>query len=107
LQERWRGPAGESISTPAIVCHRGSGQPPCIAVSTDSGKVLLLNLENGSLLWQEPLAEARRVIPHGLSSVLPAKNGHPGKLFVTCLDEENQNPPGAILRTKTIPLTDQ
>jgi outer membrane protein assembly factor BamB len=105
LQERWRSPAGESISGPAILCDRGSGQPPSVTVCTDTGNVLVLNLESGALISKEPIAEGERVIPSGPPSILPAKNGQPAKFFVTTRDEEAASPPRAILRTKTLRLS--
>jgi outer membrane protein assembly factor BamB len=106
LHERWRGAAGESVSTPAVAGDLG-GQSPSVAACTDSGNILILNLETGTLISKEPLAEGRHVVPHGAPSLLAAKNGEPAKLFVTCSDEGAPIPPAALLMTKTIRLLNQ
>jgi outer membrane protein assembly factor BamB len=101
LRERWRSPAGESVSRAAAVGDVGRGSP-AVVVCTDSGDLLLLDFETGALISKEPLAEGQQVVPYGAPSLLPAKNGQPAKIFVTCSAEETPVPPASMLLTKTI-----
>lgn len=103
LGERWRTPAGESVSTAAAVGDVGRGAPAIMAC-TDSGDLLLLDSETGALISKEPLAEGQSVVPHGAPSLLPAKNGDPAKVFVACSMKEAPIPPASMLLTKTIRL---
>jgi len=104
LRERWRSPAGEPVSTAAAVGDAGRGSPTVI-ICTDAGDLMLLDFETGALISKEPLAEGQSVIPHGSLSLLPAKNGQPAKVFVTCSPNEAQIPPAPMLLTKTIRLS--
>lgn len=106
LRERWRSPAGESVSTPAPAGDVGSGSPAVVAC-TDSGDLLLLDFETGALISKEPLAEGQQVIPHGAPQLLPAKDGRAAKIFVTCSNKETPTPPAAMLLTRTIPLSNR
>jgi outer membrane protein assembly factor BamB len=106
LRERWRSPAGESVSTLAAVGDVGRGSP-AVVVCTDSGVLLLLDFKTGALISNEPLAEGQQVVPHGAPSLLPAKNGQPAKVFVTCSNQETPTPPPSMLLTKTIRLSTQ
>ncbi|MEY2520243.1 MAG: eukaryotic-like serine/threonine-protein kinase [Verrucomicrobiota bacterium] len=103
LRERWRSPEGESVSTPMAIGDVGNGSAVVVAV-TDSGDLLILNLETGALISKEPLAEGQQVIPSGAPLLLAAKNGQPAKVFVTCSNKEAPTPPGSMLLTKTIRL---
>jgi outer membrane protein assembly factor BamB len=104
LRERWRSPAGESVSTATAVGDVGGGSPAVVAC-TDSGDLLVLDFETGALISREPLAEGQPAVPHGSLSLLPAKNGQPAKVFVTCSPKEAPVPPAAMLLTKTIRLS--
>lgn len=104
LRERWRSPAGESVSTTAAVGDVGRGSP-AVVVCTDSGDLILLDFETGALISKEPLVEGQTVIPHGAPALLPAKNGQPAKVFVTCSPKEAPVPPASMLLTKTIRLS--
>jgi outer membrane protein assembly factor BamB len=103
LQERWRSPSGESISTPATVGDLGG--PPAVVACTDSGNLLILNFETGALISKEPLADGPQVNPYGAPSLLAARNGQSAKLFVTFSVKAAPIPPAAMLLTKTIRLS--
>jgi outer membrane protein assembly factor BamB len=104
LGERWRSPTGQPVSTAAAVGDVGRGSPTVI-ICTDSGDLMLLDFETGALISKEPLAEGQSVIPHGSLSLLPARNGQPAKVFVTCSPKEAPIPPASMLLTKTIRLS--
>jgi outer membrane protein assembly factor BamB len=104
LRERWRSPAGESVSTATAVGDVGGGSPAVVAC-TDSGDLLVLDFVTGALISREPLAEGQPAVPHGSLSLLPAKNGQPAKVFVTCSPKEAPVPPASMLLTKTIRLS--
>lgn len=106
LRERWRSPAGESISVQAVAGDLGD-QSPSVVACTDSGNILILNLETGALISKEPLGEGRRLVPYGAPSLLMSKDGKSAKFFITCSDEGAPIPPAAMLMTKTIRLSDQ
>jgi outer membrane protein assembly factor BamB len=104
LRERWRSSAGESISTPMAVGDVGD-RSPAVVVCTDSGDLLILNLETGTLISKDALSEGQPVVPQGAPALLPAKNGHLAKVFVTCSPKEAPVPPASMLLTKTIRLS--
>jgi outer membrane protein assembly factor BamB len=106
LRERWRSPVGQSISTAGVAGDLG-GQSRSVVACTDSGNVLILNLETGALISKEPLAEGRRLVPYGAPSLLMSKDGKSAKFFITCSDKGAPIPPAAMLMTKTIRLSDQ
>lgn len=103
LGERWRSPPGESVSAAATVGDVGRASP-AVVFCTDSGDVLVLDIETGALLSKEALAAGQAVVPYGAPSLLPAKNGRPAKVVVACAPKEAPVPPGSMLLTKTIRL---